>query len=143
GPRVRHCRCSPPPMGSDSTAGLLVVVEDDADIRETLAMVLAAEGYEVATAAHGAEALAWLRASSRRPDAILLDLMMPVMDGWEFRKAQLADGALADIPVVIVSAHEVRPDSNLAAAAVLSKPVLLETMLGVLARVCARSSAVA
>ena len=80
----------------------VLVVEDDPDCRDMLATLLNALGYSVATAANGAEALALTR--ELHPCLILLDLMMPVMDGEEFRARQLADPAISDIPVVIVSA---------------------------------------
>src|SRR3954470_12387725 len=86
----------------------VLVVDDDPDIRESVRLVLEDEGYEVEEAADGAAALALLRAATTRPDVILLDLMMPVMNGWQFRAAQLADDDLADIPVIVLSA-----DSNL------------------------------
>jgi CheY-like chemotaxis protein len=85
-------------------AGRVLVVEDDEDIRESLAQVLRDEGYAVAAAANGREALAQLRSDEPRPDIILLDLMMPVMDGWQFRVAQQEDPQLAAIPVVILTA---------------------------------------
>lgn len=82
----------------------LLLVEDDDDVRESVTAVLTEEGFEVTTAFHGEDALRYLRSAPSRPRLILLDLMMPVMDGWAFRTAQLEDPALADIPVVILSA---------------------------------------
>ena len=81
----------------------VLVVDDDPDIREAMTAILEGEGYTVSEARDGAEALALLRGGNA-PCLILLDLMMPVMDGWSFRAAQLADPALAEIPVVILSA---------------------------------------
>ncbi|HET6343273.1 MAG TPA: response regulator, partial [Myxococcota bacterium] len=66
----------------------ILLVENDRDIQETLRELLTEEGYDVAMANNGQEALTYLRTASRRPDAILLDLMMPVMDGLQFREAQ-------------------------------------------------------
>src|SRR6185436_16404183 len=91
----------------DKKSAFVLVVDDDADIRETIAGVLEDEGYGVAGAKNGQEALTWLRApGSPRPQLILLELMMPVMSGPEFRAAQEADPSLHAIPVVIVSASQ-------------------------------------
>ncbi len=79
----------------------ILVVDDDPDIRESLREVLLSEGHDVRTATDGKDALDHLQES--RPDVILLDLMMPVMDGWKFRDAQKRDQALADIPVIVIS----------------------------------------
>jgi CheY-like chemotaxis protein len=81
----------------------ILVVEDDTIIREAMKMVLEWEGYKVATAANGREALDRLRWTDP-PGLILLDLMMPVMDGWQFLHDQKQDPALASIPVVVVTA---------------------------------------
>jgi len=83
---------------------LVLVVDDDADVREAFEAVLHAEGYRVATVSDGEEALQVLRAGLR-PCLILLDLMMPVKDGWQFRAEQRADPELAAIPTVVVSAR--------------------------------------
>ncbi len=80
----------------------ILVVDDNADARETLAEVLQIAGYRVRTAENGREALD--KAAALRPGLILLDLMMPVMDGWEVVGALRADASLASVPVVIVSA---------------------------------------
>src|SRR3982074_3818832 len=81
----------------------ILVVEDDPDIRAALTQILSDDGYAVATAANGQEAIDHLRRTSP-PALILLDLMMPVMDGWQFRSHQKQDPALKSIPVVIVTA---------------------------------------
>jgi CheY-like chemotaxis protein len=114
----------------------VLVVEDDEDLREIYAYVLAAAGYAPALAGDGVQALAWLRRAARPPVAILLDLMMPVMDGWQFRAHQRRDPALAGIPVIVVSAasdparlHELAP------AAVVPKPFAMDDLLDVLRRV--------
>lgn len=108
-----------------------MVVDDDPDIRETLAELLEDEGFDVVTAANGAEALEVL-ASGPLPRVILLDMMMPVMDGFEFRLAQKMAEELAPIPVVIITAGADPRSRNLDAAAVLRKPLdvsrLLETI---------------
>jgi CheY-like chemotaxis protein len=79
----------------------VLVVDDDSDARTLLEMALSAEGYLVRSAANGADALRVLR--RWRPHVILLDLAMPVMDGFAFRAAQLLDPSLAAIPVICVS----------------------------------------
>jgi len=107
------------------------VVDDDRDNRELLVELLTGEGYLVSSAGDGRLALAEARAL--RPDVILLDLMMPVMNGWEFRDAQLRDPRLASVPVVIVSAFE----DTLDVEAVLRKPYLLEDVLDTVQRLAA------
>lgn len=109
--------------------GSVLVVEDDPDIREALAEALGYEGYDVLLAENGQEALDVLREHSR-PHVILLDLLMPVMSGWQFRQEQLADPALAGIPVVVVSASppgEARPDRY------LPKPFSIDELLSTVA----------
>lgn len=80
----------------------VLIIDDDRDSREAMAEALSLEGYFVATAANGAEALACLR-TGYHPHVILLDLMMPGVDGWDFRTEQKRDAALAQIPVVVIS----------------------------------------
>jgi len=82
----------------------VLVVEDDFFIRTSIVQILSEEGYEVAEAANGKDALEYLSLTNRRPSVIILDLMMPVMDGWQFRSAQMNDPALNKIPVVVVTA---------------------------------------
>src|SRR5437763_14895472 len=89
---------------TEPDAGILIV-EDDTDVREAMAIFLAGEGYKVVEAGHGAEALDQLR-SATVFCLILLDLYMPVMDGWAFRAEQLRDAALAAIPVIVISADD-------------------------------------
>jgi CheY-like chemotaxis protein len=90
------------PVVSDHRCGVLVV-DDDVDIRELLKVALTADGYRIAGVPNGREALHYLR-SHADTCIILLDLMLPVMDGTSFRQAQLRDRSLAWIPVVIMSA---------------------------------------
>jgi len=116
----------------------LLLVEDDAGIRESLSEALQDNGFEVATAANGCEALGLLRRTPR-PAAILLDLMMPVMDGWDFRQEQLADSELRDVPVVVVSASGFSEETirlQFGAVEVIPKPVPYMTLLAALGRVC-------
>jgi CheY-like chemotaxis protein len=106
----------------------VLVVDDDADIRELLVEFLGSEGYDVAAAGDGVEALE--RARAHRPDVILLDLMMPGMNGWEFRDVQLRDADLADVPVIVISAF----DSDLDVDEVLRKPFRVEDLLATVER---------
>ncbi len=114
----------------------LLIVDDDRDIRETLQELLQDEGYEVATARSGDEGLT--RARELRPSMILLDLFMPGMDGVEFRRRQLGDDELAEIPVVLVSAA-VGVEERIAALGVaghLEKPLDLKVLFKTIARYC-------
>jgi CheY-like chemotaxis protein len=105
---------------SSATPREVVVVEDDVDAREALSKLLASHGYSVTSAGNGREALDYLR-RSYLPGLIILDLMMPLMDGWEFLEHQSRDPALLDIPVVVLSATA--PHQPLTAKAILMKPV--------------------
>ena len=96
-----------------------------------LADLLEACGYEVETAANGHEALEFLRTRSA-PAVIILDLLMPVMDGWEFRAEQKRDSNLAAIPVVALTALRQLPDFD--AAAVVHKPVEFKRLLNAITR---------
>ncbi len=113
-------------------------MEDDASIRETLADLLADEGYSVSCAANGAEAFALL-SSDAAPSLILLDLMMPVMDGWTFRSLQRRDPRFAGIPVLVLSAgHGGDPHAvaGLGVDAFLAKPFDLDTLVSTVHRLC-------
>ncbi len=116
--------------------GDVLVVEDDDSIRETLRELLEDEGYGVLWAENGVEALRQLRTCT--PRVILLDLMMPVMNGWQLRKELQRDPALAHIPVVVVSAEHMLDQKvgALAAQAYLSKPFELEALLRTVRQLC-------
>src|SRR5690349_17497986 len=102
----------------------VLIVEDDADLREMMAQLLTLEGFSVETASNGREALRYLESGDGgRPNLILLDLMMPVMDGWEFRRRQLADMRSAEIPVVVLSALDQTRAADIHGAAFLKKPL--------------------
>jgi CheY-like chemotaxis protein len=110
----------------------VLLIEDDEGVRDSLAAILREDGHAVETASGGTEALRRLR-ELPLPTLILLDLMMPGMDGIDFRRAQLADPALRDIPVVIISA---RPDiarqaAELGADDFLRKPMSFQELLHV------------
>lgn len=116
----------------------ILLVEDDIDIRIDLADLLRSEGYEVATVANGQEALDWLRLHANEACLILLDLMMPVMNGWDFRARQLEEPELIGIPVVLLSgAGDVaRHASALKTAGYLIKPLRLDSLLRLVSRLC-------
>lgn len=115
----------------------VLVVEDEDDIRDLMVAILEGEGYAVGAAAHGADALAQLR-SGDTPCIILLDLMMPVMDGWAFCEEREKDPALAAIPVVTVSAvpRQDPRNSGVRAVAHLRKPLDIPTLLAAVERHC-------
>jgi len=120
-----------------SKAKSILVVEDDPDVRGALVAFLEGEGYSVVEATHGAEALEHLR-EPRQFCLILLDLMMPVMNGWEFREQQQKDPALADIPVLVVTADTtaVRRAADVGAVGCLLKPVEFPELLAYVGRYC-------
>jgi CheY-like chemotaxis protein len=129
----------PDQNGHDGCARVLVV-EDDDELRLALKDSLVAEGYEVATAANGAEALEVLRKDEEhQPSVILLDLMMPVMNGWQFITAQKDDPKLAGIPVVVLSAvgSYVQNVAPLDVAAFMRKPFELDALLETIHQHCA------
>ena len=113
----------------------ILIVEDDADLREALSEVLRDEGYAVAMAADGREALDRLRGESR-PSLILLDLTMPVMTGWQFRDAQRQDPDLSEIPVVVLSASDRLAEKMgpLGVADYVRKPIELDRLLRLIER---------
>ena len=109
----------------------MLVVEDDGAIRGSLHEILAGEGIPMRSTANGQEALD-LIAAQGRPALILLDLMMPVMDGATFLEHQRADPALAEIPVVIMTASQRGELAHLRAAALLRKPFTIHQLLEIL-----------
>lgn len=116
----------------------ILVVDDDFDVRESLADVLTDEGYKVAAVADGEEALAFLR-DNPRPNLILLDWMMPRCDGSQFRQAQRKDPAISSIPVVLLTA-DTKVDTRIAALdteGYLTKPVRLDDLLATIERCAA------
>jgi CheY-like chemotaxis protein len=108
----------------------ILVVEDDTSIRELLVELLESEGYEVNSSENGSEGIKALE--SMRPDLILMDMMMPIMDGYGFRQAQLERSEWRDIPLVAMSAQEQDDLENFGIMNFLPKPLeinhLLETV---------------
>jgi CheY-like chemotaxis protein len=103
----------------------VLVVDDESDIRQAVAEILADEGYQVAGASDGEEALAKVRAF--HPQVVLLDLMMPGMSGWDFLRAQQGDPELRGIPVIVLSA--LGGERGVDAKAFIEKPFDLEELL--------------
>lgn len=120
----------------------ILVVDDDPDIRETMIEVLEEAGYLAVGAADGVEALAQLRDPEDRWCVVLLDLMMPNMDGRTFRSEQLQDPGIAPIPVVIVSAMSdvAEAAEELQVAAHVNKPVRLSELVKIVDRFCPRAA---
>jgi CheY-like chemotaxis protein len=120
-----------------TSAKHILFVEDDSDLRPALTVLLGLKGYRVGWAGDGREALNYLRRGDW-PDLILLDLALPEMDGWQFRREQCHDPALAAIPVVLVSADEDLPRSAaaLGARGYLEKPVGLDDLVRAVRQHC-------
>ena len=116
----------------------ILIVEDDSALREALAQILSDEGYVLLSARDGLEAVNCLK-KGNRPDIILLDLSMPVVNGWEFRMFQKRDPELARIPVVLITAGGYTQEEVawLEPAALIPKPVDLTLLLSVIQRFCA------
>ncbi|HEX5055032.1 MAG TPA: ATP-binding protein [Gammaproteobacteria bacterium] len=108
----------------------ILIIEDDRDVVEALSGLLQIHGYEVEHAFNGLDALQLLK-SGCPPGLILLDLMMPVMDGMQFREAQISDPKLAGIPVIVMSAHPKAKEimESIHAQAYLKKPVEIQSIL--------------
>lgn len=117
--------------------GGILIVEDDADLREALSDVLRDAGYAVTGAADGQEALDLLRRDGR-PSLILLDLTMPGMNGWQFRAEQRRDPDLSGIPVVVLSAgeHLAEKMGSLGIDDFVQKPIALANLLRKIERYC-------
>lgn len=117
---------------------IILVVDDDPDIRDIVADILTEEGYRALGAENGRHALRMLREEGLRPNLILLDMMMPELDGWGFRAEQQQDAALALIPVVVFTAHELPSQTaeQMQAAGFLKKPIRLAQLLEAVRRVC-------
>jgi CheY-like chemotaxis protein len=119
----------------------ILIVDDDADIRQLLSAFLTFKGYHTVSAANGQEALIYLQQHSPYPRLILLDKVMPVMDGVAFRHAQQQDPYLAPIPVVLMSAvanfQDEIPRCN--AEAYLPKPIDFDALLPLVEQYCCQS----
>ena len=113
----------------------VLIVEDDADLREMMAQLLTLEGFQAATVSNGREALEYLE-DRHTPEVILLDLMMPVMDGWEFRRRQREDPDLWKVPVIVLSALDQGRAGGLEPVAFLKKPLDFDRLLQLVRSYC-------
>jgi len=113
---------------------VIMVVEDYSAIRDNLRELLEIEGYEVQSASNGLEALESLSQSALRPGLILLDLMMPGMDGYEFRIEQEKDPTISGIPVVVMTAdgHIEEKSARVKAKSFVRKPISIDHLLGLI-----------
>ncbi len=123
----------------DVTRPLVLVIDDDDDVRDALVLLLESAGYAATGASNGDEALAMLR-TGPEPCLILLDLWMPVKTGWGFRMEQVREPRLARIPTVVLSADEARRDMQ-GVAATLPKPLDFPELFAVVAAHCTRPRA--
>jgi len=116
----------------------VLIVDDDEDIRESLVDFLEDHGYEAVGAVHGRDALDKLLSHALEPCVIILDLMMPVMDGKEFREEQLGDPGISNIPVVVISAYKDVAENakSLNVTSHLAKPLDLSTLLLAVQKYC-------
>jgi CheY-like chemotaxis protein len=116
----------------------VLLVDDDEDIREAVELVLSAHGHRVAAVADGSAAFNWLTSGRRHPCVVLLDLMMPGMNGFELRSLMETEPSLAPIPVVVLTGAGVQADkrSQELKAPILRKPVSMATLLDTIERFC-------
>jgi CheY-like chemotaxis protein len=119
----------------------ILIIDDEADIRWLISELLVDEGYTVAQAANGRDALTYLQAADPLPCVIILDLMMPVMNGWDFLQVRQQDPLLAPIPIVIVSAARTAINVNaLGVQGALDKPFDMDRLLATVQRYCPSAS---
>ena len=126
----------PAARGGDGPSTVLVV-DDDFDIRQMLSLALELDGFRVLSAANGEEALSLLR-QGPRAELILLDLMMPVMNGSQFRTEQRRDPDLWAIPVVVLTGNGSAGNAVAGAAGYLRKPIDVDDLLATVRTVCAQ-----
>jgi CheY-like chemotaxis protein len=124
----------------------LLMVEDDPDIRLLFTTVLSGRGFEVVTAAHGAQALELLQSGDPRPSVIVADLHMPVMDGWQLLTALRADPELSSIPVIVLTAADDPQRAAPRPETILLKPISIEALIAAISaelaqRACPRATA--
>ncbi len=121
-------------MNNPSKRAHILVVEDDSDIRESMVDILEENGFGVTSASDGAQALSSLASNDPKPDVILLDLMMPNMNGFQFREKQLENEAYAQIPVAVLTADADAKEKSerVKAHAFLKKPLKIKALLDVI-----------
>ena len=113
----------------------VLVVDDDPNLVRLMSKFLTLEGFAPVQAANGAEALTYLRGGGSA-SVILLDLRMPVMDGWTFRREQRGDPVIAGIPIVVLSGMDTDTVQDMDAAASFHKPVSFMAIVDVVRRLC-------
>jgi CheY-like chemotaxis protein len=116
---------------SDSSNRSILIVDDDAAAVDSLAQILTDEGYQVSSATNGKEALVYLRGAPP-PRVIILDLFMPEMDGWEFRREQLRDPKLSSIPVVVMTGASIY--AGIDANVIVHKPLDVDRFISLVER---------
>lgn len=114
----------------------ILIVEDDQSIREMMKDVLEIEGYTIFTATNGKEGIETLQKIKPSPCVVLLDMMMPIMNGWQFLDFQRSSPEYATIPVIVCSAYN-ESAKSVRPAAILSKPLQLKSLLGAVQSFCA------
>lgn len=121
----------------ETVSWALLLVDDDDDVRDELAAIFEARGFQTISARNGAEALRIAAEQGLKPAVIVLDLLMPVMDGQEFLERQAHAGLLADVPVIVLTAQPDRARRiRKAVHAVLEKPFRLPVLLGMIQDLC-------
>ena len=121
-------------MSNDRHNTTILVVDDDRGAMEALSDILELEGYRVERARNGLQALEYLQQTRPCPSLVILDLLMPVMDGWEFRMRQKQNPDLAKIPVLVVTA--IGATAGIDAVKILHKPVDINELLQAVAIYC-------
>jgi CheY-like chemotaxis protein len=124
------------PKENSKDSRKILVVDDDADIREVLSEVLIESGHDVKTASNGLEALQILREGPWAPCLVLLDLMMPVMDGYVFLEHRRNDPALASIPITVITAGRQIDVDRLEGATLVAKPIRLPALMSLIEKNC-------
>ena len=126
-----------PVAAAPAEQGPILIVDDEPDMRLLLTDLLRAEGYDVVTVADGAKAFDYLRSATTLPSLILLDLVMPNLDGWQFIEERTHDPHLAGIPVVLISGQTAARETarSLGLASFIEKPISVASLREMLARV--------
>jgi CheY-like chemotaxis protein len=134
---IRHHQMDTISSSGNVLSGSVLIVEDDRDIREVMAEALSLEGFQVSTASNGKEALDILQSmpDDRLPQFILLDLMMPVMNGWEFLQAQRSHSKFNNIPVMVCSAVADR-EKFAGIQEIAKKPIDLDQLISLVKQHC-------
>jgi CheY-like chemotaxis protein len=122
----------------ESKSKYVLIVDNELELRSSIAEFLRDEGFSVREASHGQEALDMLRSQVQKPCLILLDYMMPILDGAGFRKIQLEDPSISSIPVVLMSAGRFSDDivELLSLQAIVNKPIDLDVLIAIVGKHC-------